>query len=114
MLKSSSRSSFGTHQIVIYELHLHDTSGNSGIQAAVVRSRTPFGPIAVGDQVDGRSPLREMLYTVARIVHRFPVTVATWELDESPPIDDQEAGYDPEEDPARQILVHRMDVYLSP
>jgi hypothetical protein len=99
---------------MLYELHLHDTSGRSGIQAAVVRSRTAFGPISAGDLVRGTSPLATALYTVARIEHSFPKTIATWELDDSPPIDDAELAYDPEEDPARQILVHRMDVYLAP
>lgn len=99
---------------MIYELHLHDTSGKSGAQAGVVRSRTPFGPISVGDLIRGSFPLAITMYTIARIEHSFPKMVATWELEGSRPIDDGDVGYDPEEDPGRQVLVHRMDVYLAP
>lgn len=98
---------------MLYELHFHDTSGKSGIQAAVVRSRTPFGPMSTGDILVGSFPLSSGVhYTIFRIEHSFPSMVATWELEDTPPIEDQDD--DLVEDPANQILVHRLDVYLAP
>lgn len=99
--------------VLIYELHMHDASGKSGIQAAVLRSRSAFGPIAVGDRVVGAHPLSQGLeYTVARIRHSFPLVLASWELDlqgTDAPVDDW-----PIEDPEAYRLVHRIDVFLTP